>query len=70
MSRTILINQIQELLDPRPKYITFRHTEFDDRTKVSDPAGMFHHNGKMLSRKQCLEIPAQRRIFIMRKVKT
>lgn len=68
--KAILIDQIKKLLDPRPDWLTFRHIDFDDYGKISDPAGLFEHKGQKLTRDQCMRIPAKKHIFLMRHIRS
>lgn len=64
-----LINELSQLLDPRPDYIVFRRSGFYDYSRPSTPDGKFEYNGQVLTRDECMKIPAKKRIFVSRRIK-
>ena len=62
MSRRIqLMNEIREALDPRPKiYKSFIQSTKNPTLFSSDPGG------KLMTKKDCLNIPARGHFFIVR----
>lgn len=67
-NKTGLINEIKKLLDPRPDYVVFRHSNFYDYSKPSTPDGKFEYQGQVLTRDECMKIPAKKRIFVSRRI--
>lgn len=60
-SKTNRIERIKQILDPRPEFVLFRRTN-------ETPPGCFNYQGKVLTREECLEIPAKRAMFLTHQV--
>jgi hypothetical protein len=67
MSKNLLINEINRLLDPRPKFIVFRSTDFTpDSQKKAINKESYNYNGNVLTRQECEAIPTRMHIFVNR----